>query len=163
MEPGSRPSRPRGVLIAALLLLTLALAGAIALQAYRNFLGHKATAERVLHDYSRLAAARFAQRTEMAVYYHAFWPALDALSRAKAGRPGTELPAPNHLPVSSEPHAADFRKLARYTFRYDLRGGRLETAGWAPAPGRRPGVGGTPPLHRRPVFAPNEHLRARVR
>ncbi|HYS61845.1 MAG TPA: hypothetical protein VEM27_14730, partial [Gemmatimonadales bacterium] len=112
MSAASRPPRPRALFVAALLLLTLALAGAIALQAYRNFLGHKATAERVLRDYSRLAAARFAQRTEMAVYYHAFWPALDALSRAKAGRPGTELPAPNHLPVSSEPHAADFRKLA---------------------------------------------------
>src|SRR3989449_3848780 len=96
-------------------------------------------------DYSRLAAARFAQRTEMAVYYHAFWPALDALSRAKAGRPGTELPAPNHLPVSSEPHAADFRKLARYTFRYNLRGGRLETAGGAPPAAGRRGVRGTPP------------------
>src|SRR5207244_7204334 len=69
MRPGSRPPRPRGLFIAALLLLTLALAGAIALQAYRNFLGHKATAERVLSDYARLAAARFANRTEMAFYY----------------------------------------------------------------------------------------------
>src|SRR2546422_10154844 len=92
-------------------------------------------------DYSRLAAARFAQRTEMAVYYHAFWPALGALSRAKAGRPGTELPAPNHLPVSSEPPAADFRKLARYPFRYNLRGGRPETAGRGPAGGARARVG----------------------
>src|SRR5438034_1624555 len=75
MSAASRPPRPRALFVAALLLLTLALAGAIALQAYRNFLGHKATAERVLRDYSRLAAARFAQRTEMAVYYHAFWPA----------------------------------------------------------------------------------------
>src|SRR5439155_1599281 len=65
MSAASRPPRPRALFVAALLLLTLALAGAIALQAYRNFLGHKATAERVLRDYSRLAAARFAQRTEM--------------------------------------------------------------------------------------------------
>src|SRR5437667_12796162 len=114
MSAGSRSPRPRGLFIAALLLLTLALAGAIALQAYRNFLGHKATAERVLRDYSRLAAARFSQRTEMAWYYHAFWPALDALSRAMAGRPCIELPAPNHPPVSSEPHAAAFCKFARY-------------------------------------------------
>src|SRR2546423_2834918 len=163
MSAASRPPRPRALFVAALLLLTLALAGAIALQAYRNFLGHKATAERVLRDYSRLAAARFAQRTEMAVYYHAFWPALDALSRAKAGRPGTELPAPNHLPVSSEPHAADFRKLARYTFRYDLRGGRLETAGGEPpAAGGRRGRG-TPPAHRRPGCGPKEHPRPVVR
>jgi len=74
MSTSSRPPRPRALFVAALLLLTLALAGAIALQAYRNFLGHRATAERVLQDYARLAAARFANRTEMALYYHAFWP-----------------------------------------------------------------------------------------
>src|SRR3989475_127339 len=163
MSAASRPPRPRALFVAALLLLTLALAGAIALQAYRNFLGHKATAERVLRDYSRLAAARFAQRTEMAVYYHAFWPALDALSRAKAGRPGTELPAPNHLPVSSEPHAADFRKLARYTFRYDLRRGRLETAGGTPSAAVRRWLRDTLPLHSRTVYDPKEHLGAIVR
>src|SRR5256886_6298658 len=153
MSAASRPPRPRALFVAALLLLTLALAGAIALQAYRNFLGHKATAERVLRDYSRLAAARFAQRTEMAVYYHAFWPALDALSRAKAGRPGTELPAPNHLPVSSEPHAADFRKLARYTFRYDLRGGRLKTAAWTSPPAERRRLAGHPSLVPPPLLS----------
>src|SRR5256885_17088588 len=128
MEPGSRPSRPRGVLIAALLLLTLALAGAIALQAYRNFLGHRAAAERVLHDYARLAAARFANRTEMNFYYENFSPAMDALMRAKAGVQDVALPAPSRLPATTEPHAADFRKLARYTFRYDLRSGKLELA-----------------------------------
>src|SRR5438128_2559837 len=163
MSAASRPPRPRALFVAALLLLTLALAGAIALQAYRNFLGHKATAERVLRDYSRLAAARFAQRTEMAVYYHAFWPALDALSRAKAGRPGTELPPPNHLPVSSERHAADFRKLARYTFRYDLRGGRLETAGGTPSAAVRRWLRDTLPVHSRTVYDPKEHLGAIVR
>src|SRR5690242_12455023 len=163
MSAASRPPRPRALFVAALLLLTLALAGAIALQAYRNFLGHKATAERVLRDYSRLAAARFANRTEMALYYHAFWPALDALSRAKAGRPDTELPAPNHLPVSSEPHAADFRKLARYTFRYDLRGGGLETAGGAPSAAVRRWLRDTLPVHSRTVYDPKEHLGAIVR
>src|SRR2546430_3096304 len=150
MSASSRPPRPRALFVAALLLLTLGLAGAIALQAYRNFLGHKATAERVLRDYARLAAARFASRTEMALYYQAFWPALDALSRAKAGRPDTELPVPNRLPVSNEPHAADFRKLARYTFRYDLRDGRLETAGAHTPRGLRRGGRGIlagPPPH----------------
>src|SRR5438067_6914041 len=151
MSAGSRAPRPRGLFIAALLLLTLALAGAIALQAYRNFLGHKATAERVLRDYARLAAARFASRTEMALYYHAFWPALDALSRAKAGRPDTALPAPGRLPVSNEPHAADFRKLARYTFPYDLRAGRLATAGGTPSAAVRRRLRDTPPAHSRTV------------
>jgi signal transduction histidine kinase len=163
MSSARRNPRPRGVFIAALLLLTFALAGAIALQAYRNFLGHRATAERVLRDYARLAAARFANRTEMALYYHAFWPALDALSRAKGGRPETPLPAPSRLPASNEPHTADFRKLGRYTFRYDLRSGVLETAGRTPSAAARRWLRDTLPVHSRTVYDPKERLGAIVR
>src|SRR5438477_533421 len=163
MSAGSRAPRPRGLFIAALLLLTLALAGAIALQAYRNFLGHKATAERVLHDYARLAAARFANRTEMNFYYENFSPAMDALMRAKAGVPDVPLPAPSHLPATTEPHAADFRKLAHYTFRYDLRSGHMETAGTVPPPTVRKWLRDTLPPHRRTVYDPKEHLGAIVR
>src|SRR5436305_1328347 len=163
MSAGSRAPRPRGLFIAALLLLTLALAGAIALQAYRNFLGHKATAERVLHDYARLAAARFANRTEMNFYYENFSPAMDALMRAKAGVPDVPLPAPTHLPATTEPHAADFRNLAHYTFRYDLRSGHMETAGTAPPPAVRKWLRDTLPPHRRTVYDPKEHLGAIVR
>jgi len=163
MSLGPRPPRPRGVFIAALLLLTLVLAGAIALQAYRNFLDHKATAERVLHDYARLAAARFAQRTEMAVYWSAFWPAIEALSRAKAGRPDMPLPAPSSLPAAREPHAAaDFRKLARYTFRYDFRNGQLETAGGTPSAASRKWLRDTLPIHSRTAYDPKERLGAIV-
>src|SRR5207248_7726342 len=120
-------------------------------QAYRNFLGHKATAERVLHDYARRAAARFANRTEMNFYYENFSPAMDALMRAKAGVPDVPLPAPSHLPATTEPHAADFRKLAHYTFRYDLRSGHMETAGTVPPPAVRKWLRDTLPPHRRTV------------
>src|SRR5437016_10242871 len=163
MSAGSRAPRPRGLFIAALLLLTLALAGAIALQAYRNFLGHKATAERVLHDYARLAAARFANRTEMNFYYDAFSPALDALTRAKAGHPDTPLPAPRQLPATTQPHATDFRKFARYTFRYDVRSRRLETAGATPSAPVRKWLRDTLPVHSRTVYDPKEHVGAIVR
>ena len=163
MSVASRPPRPRALFVAALLLLTLALAGAIALQAYRNFLGHKATAERVLHDYARLAAARFANRTEMNFYYENFSPAMDALMRAKAGEPDVSLPAPSRLPATTEPHAADFRKLARYTFRYNLRNGHLETAGTVPSLTVRKWLRDTLPPHRRTVYDPKEHLGAIVR
>src|SRR2546430_9671070 len=160
MSPSTRSPRPRALFIAALLLLTLALAGAIALQAYRNFLGHKATAERVLSDYARLAAARFANRTEMAFYYQAFWPALEALSRAKAGLADRPLPPPGRLAPSNEPHAADFRKLARYTFRYGLATGRLETSGWAPPALVRRWLRDTLPIHSPTVYDPKERLGA---
>src|SRR2546427_1856899 len=163
MSAAPRPPRPRALFVAALLLLTLALAGAMALQAYRNFLGHKATAERVLHDYARLAAARFANRTEMNFYYENFSPAMDALMRAKAGGPDVSPPAPSRLPATTEPHAADFRKLARYTFRYNLRSGHLETAGTVPSPTARKWLRDTLPPHRRTVYDPKEHLGAIVR
>jgi signal transduction histidine kinase len=145
-----------------LLLLTLVLAGAIALQAYRNFLGHKATAERVLHDYARLAAARFASRTEMNFYWMNFSPAMDALMRAKAGVADVPLPAPSRLPATTEPHAADVRKFVRYTFRYDLKTGHLETAGAVPPPTVRQWLRDTLPPHRRAVYDPKERLGAIV-
>jgi signal transduction histidine kinase len=162
MSAASRPPRPRALFVAALLLLTLALAGAIALQAYRNFLGHKATAERVLRDYARLAAARFAQRTEMAVYWSVFSPAMDALSRAKANLPDTPLPTPASLPAPTELHAADFRKLARYTFRYDLPSGRLETAGATPSVGVRKWLRDTLVTHSRTLYDPKYRMGAIV-
>src|SRR5882762_8456151 len=162
MSDSSRPPRPRALFVAALLLLTLALAGAIALQAYRNFLGHKATAERVLRDYARLAAARFAQRTEMAVYWSVFSPALEALSRVKANLPGTPLPTPANLPAPTELHSADFRKLARYTFRYDLPSGRLETAGAAPSSGVRKWLRDTLATHSRTLYDPKYRMGAIV-
>src|SRR5438132_832211 len=61
------PRRPRGVLIAVMLLASLLLAGLLAFQAHRTFLHHRATAERVLRDYARLAASRFALRTGVGV------------------------------------------------------------------------------------------------
>src|SRR5207237_1437906 len=163
MSSGTRSPRPRGLFIAALLLLTLALAGAIALQAYRHFLGHKASAGRVLHDYARLAAARFANRTEMNFYYDAFSPALDALTRAKAGHPDTPLPIPSQLPATTQPHATDFRKFARYTFRYELRSRRLETAGATPSAPVRKWLRDTLPVHSRTIYDPKEHVGAIMR
>src|SRR3989449_10146719 len=120
MSSSSRPQRPRGLFVAALLLLTLGLAGVLALQAHRTFLDHRAAGERVLRDNARLAAARFAQRVGMELYYTAFWPAVNALSHANAGTPGTALPAPTTLAMGLDSAGANFLKQARYTFRYDL-------------------------------------------
>src|SRR5690348_13774337 len=137
MSPAPRPPRPRGVFIAALLLLTLVLTGAIALQAYRTFLDHKATAERVLRDNARVAAARFASRLSSELWYVAYMPPLDALWRAKAGTPGGPLPPPAQLTRGLEAPTAAFMKLVRDTFRYGLRTGTLEAAGRAPGKAAR--------------------------
>ena len=61
MRSLSGSPRPRALFVAALLLLTLVLAGALAVQAHRTFLDHQATAERVLRDNAHLAAARMAR------------------------------------------------------------------------------------------------------
>src|SRR5207249_1435161 len=81
------PRRPRGVLIAVMLLASLLVASLLALQAHRTFLHHRATAERVLRDYARLAASRFALRTGATLYYMAAWPPMEALLHTQAGEP----------------------------------------------------------------------------
>jgi signal transduction histidine kinase len=155
-------THPRGLFVAVLLLLTLGLAGVITLEAHRTFLYHRATAERILHDYARLAAARFGQRVGMELYYQAFAPGTEALWRAKAGTPGAPLPSPAAL-AGLEAHAAAFVRHARYTFRYDLRSRRLETAGGAPSRAARKWLVDTLLVHIRTVYDSEEHLGAIVR
>jgi len=123
------PRRPRGVLIAVMLLASLLVASLLALQAHRTFLHHRATAERVLRDYARLAASRFALRTGYNLYYMAAWPQMEALLRTQVGAPGAPLPRPERLAPGLKPDAAAVLKRARYTFRLDLTSGRLETSG----------------------------------
>ncbi len=159
MSAGSRSPRPRGLFIAALLLLTLALAAAIALQAYRTFLDHRATAERVLRDNARLAAARFGQRAGMELYYVAFMPPIDALWRAKGG----PLPSPRRLGAGFEPDAARFWRHTRYTFRMNLRTGAIEIAGTRPSASALRWLRDTLPAHARTVYDSTEHLAAIVR
>jgi signal transduction histidine kinase len=163
MSSPSRQPRPRGLFVTALLLLTLVLAGALALQAHRTFLDHRATAERVLRDNARLAAARFAQRVGMELYYTAYWPTVDALSHAKAGVPGTPLPPPSTLAVGLDSAAANFLKHARYTFRYDLATRRLETAGDTPSAAARRWLRDTLPSHVHAVYDAKERFAAMVR
>jgi signal transduction histidine kinase len=163
MSDSSRPPRARALFVAALLLLTLVLAGVLALQAHRTFLDHRATAERVLRDNARLAAARFAQRVGMELYYTTFWPIVDALSRAKAGILDMPLPSPARLAVGLDSTAANFLKHARYSFRYDLATRRMETAGGAPSKEARRWLVDALPAHVHTVYDPKERLAAIVR
>src|SRR5881628_2490218 len=160
--PISKP-HPRGLFVAVLLLLTLVLAAVVTLQAHRTFLYHRATAERILRDYGRLAAARFASRVTNELWYLAFLPAVDALRRAKAGTPGAPLPPPERLATGLEPATSEFLKFARYSFRYDLRTGRLETAGGVPSAAARKWLADTLPIHSRTVYEGKEKLAAIVR
>jgi len=154
------PRRPRGVLIAVMLLASLLVASLLALQAHRTFLHHRATAERVLRDYARLAASRFALRTGANLYYMAAWPPMEALLHTQAGAPGAgaPLPRPERLAPGLKPYAAAVLKLARYTFRLDLATGHLETSGGAPSTAERAWLRDTLPAHARSVYQPEEHL-----
>ena len=152
------PRRPRGVLIAVMLLGSLLVAGLLAFQAHRTFLHHRATAERVLRDYARLAASRFALRTGANLYYMAAWPPMEALLHTQAGAPGAALPRPERLAPGLKPYAAAVLKLARYTFRLDLATGRLETSGGTPSAAERAWLLDTLPAHARTVYQPMEHL-----
>ncbi len=154
------PRRPRGVLIAVMMLASLLLACLLALQAHRTFLHHRATAERILRDYARLAASRFALRTGANLYYMAAWPPMEALLHTQAGAPGAgaPLPRPERLAPGLKPYAAAVLKLARYTFRLDLATGHLETSGGAPSTAERAWLRDTLPAHARSVYQPEEHL-----
>src|SRR5437763_16450803 len=114
------PRRPRGVLIAVMLLASLLLAGLLAFQAQRTFLHHRATAERVLRDYARLAASRFALPTGANLYYMPPWPPMEALLHTQPSAPAAPLPRPHRLASRPTPYAAAVLKLARSTFPLDL-------------------------------------------
>ena len=129
----TRP-RPRAVLISVLLVLALGLAGLLAFNAQAQFRDHRATAERVLRDYARLAAARFGQRTAQNLYYMAYWPIVEAFGRSGAATRPDRLPTPAALAAGLDSVPAAFVRHARYAFRLSLGPGQLVTAGAAPSP-----------------------------
>ena len=155
----SRP-RPRAVLISVLLVLALGLAGLLAFNAQASFHDHRATAERVLKDYARLAAARFGQRTAQNLYYMAWWPVVEAFTRSGAASHPDRLPAPQALAVGIDSVAADFVRHARYSFRLDLASHRLLTAGAAPSPAVQRWLRDTLPVHLAAVYQKDEHVSA---
>ncbi len=149
----------RGAVVAALLVLAFFAAGVLAIQAYGAARSTRAQAERVLRDYARLAAARFAQRTWQNFYYHAFAPTLEALYR-KAGRPGSRLPTPAQLGSQLDEYARPFATGARYTLRLDLGTGALTTAGGTPTRAARRWLADTLATHRRTVYSAEEKFAA---
>src|SRR5207247_62941 len=152
----------RAVLISVLLVLALGLAGLLAFNAEATFREHRATAERVLRDYARLAAARFAQRTAQNLYYMACWPVVEAFTRSGAGTRPDHLPTPAALAAGLDSVPAAFVRHARYAFRLNLRSGQLVTAGAAPSAAVRRWLKDTLPLHLEAVYMKEEHVAALV-
>jgi signal transduction histidine kinase len=141
----------RGAVIAVLLVLVLAVAAALAVQAYGNARHHRAQADRVLRDYAALAAARIAQRSAQYIYW-AVMPPLKALQHAHEAAPHKPLPAPKHLHFDPMEREFSLAPYIRYTFRMDLKTRRLQTSGQAlPAPVRQ-WMTDTLPVHARTVY-----------
>src|SRR5438445_530399 len=153
---------PRAVLISVLLVLALGLAGLLAFNAQATFRDHRATAERVLRDYARLAAARFAQRTANNLSYMACWPVVEAFTRSGAAARPDRLPTPAALAADLDSVPAAFVRHARFAFRLSVASGQLVTAGAAPSAAVRRWLRDTLPLHLEAVYMKEEHVAALV-
>ena len=115
---GSGSGRPRGVLVAVLLVATLGITSLLAYQSVVEVTSHRATAERVLRDYSAFAANRLAYRTSQEVLYFGFGRALGALDKLRTATHKDALPSPAELGQRSDSATRAF--LSKMAFAFDL-------------------------------------------
>ena len=146
----------RGAVVAVLLVLALAVAAALGIQAYATARYHRAQADRVLRDYASLAAARVAQRSAIEIYY-AITPPLKALQHAHEIAPHKPLPRPADLHFDIMEKEFSFAPYIRFTFRMDLKTGALQTSGQAVPPRVRKWLVDTLPAHARTVYDTSWH------
>ncbi|HKR55334.1 MAG TPA: HAMP domain-containing sensor histidine kinase, partial [Gemmatimonadales bacterium] len=114
----SNGARPRGVLVAVLLVATLGITSLLAYQSVIEVTSHRATAERVLRDYSAFAANRLAARTSNELGYYGFGRALGALDRLRTETHRNALPSPAELGQRSDSATRAF--LSKMAFAFDL-------------------------------------------
>jgi signal transduction histidine kinase len=125
-------ARHRGAFVALLLFGAILVAALLAVQAQVAVTYHRATAERVLGDYSQYAAARLAMRLGQTLWFYAFVPTLDAVRRGVA-KGGGALPDPRTLvPADTEALTREFVHRTLATYRYDFRTRHLESRGHIP-------------------------------
>lgn len=147
----------RGAVVAALLILAFVVASVLAIQAYGVARHHRAQADRVLRDYAALAAARVAQRSANELYWYAITPVLRVLQDAHKAGPTRSLPAPRALILAPVERRITLQPSIRFTFRYDLPTGRLETSGQPLPPATRQWLLDTLPVHTRTVYDTSWH------
>ena len=147
------------MLLAGLLVCTLALATALAYEAHDAARSHRATAERALHDYAAVAAWELVAGVNEELQ-SALAGALAPVTRARATSPYELLPAPAVLAASADnvlrcPDGAAAADSQRFYFRIDLRDGSLATSGATPSPAMRAWLSDTIPIHGRTVYQPD--------
>jgi signal transduction histidine kinase len=145
------------MLLAALLVCTLALATMLAYEAHDAARSHRVTAERALHDYAAVAAWELVAGVNEYLQ-SSLGPALAPMTRVRAASPYELLPAPAALAASADnalrcPSAAGDE--GRFYFRIDFRDGSLVTAGAQPSAAMRTWLSDTITAHGRRIFQPD--------
>lgn len=117
------PARPRGTLLVALLLVTLALSAALAYEAANAYRSHRATAESTLRDYAGMAAWEFSRRARESLYRAVetqLWPVME--KKIPGAAPAHALPSPAFVWEKAKTwHCAECPPAkVRFRFRVDL-------------------------------------------
>lgn len=145
------------MLLAGLLVFTLALATMLAYEAHDAARSHRATAERALHDYAAVAAWELVAGVNDELQ-SSLAGALGPVTRMRASSPYELLPAPSVLSPNSEnvlrcPNPAG--EAQRFYFRIDFRDGSVATAGAQLSAAMRSWLIDTITAHGRSVYKPN--------
>lgn len=143
-------------MIVLLLLISLATASVLALQAHFSDVYHRATAEGVLHDYSSLIADEVIRRSAAEVGYYGYYPLVDALRREIQQSGNISGGGPSTFLSAQDARLKRAANLAKNLFQTDRTGARItflgeqpgdETAAWlrqnlprVTAPKNDPGV-----------------------
>jgi signal transduction histidine kinase len=156
--PRSIPApRSRAMLLATLLVCTLALATMLAYEAHDAARSHRATAERALSDYAAVAAWELVAGVNDELQNSA-GNALAPLTRARATTPYELLPAPATLAAGSETVLrcpAGTLDTTRLFFRVDFRDRTLAVAGGAATPAMQKWLLDTIVSHGRASYQPD--------
>jgi signal transduction histidine kinase len=124
-----RSRNSRTAVIVLLLLISLATASLLALQAQSSDVYHRATAEGVLRDYSSLIADEVIRRSAADIGYYGYYPLTEALHR-ELQQPGGLTPATKTTFLSTQD--ARLKRaagLVRSYFQMDLASGRMTLSG----------------------------------
>jgi signal transduction histidine kinase len=144
------------MLLALLLVSTLALATMLAYVAHDAARSHRATAERALHDYAAVAAWELVTGVNEQLQA-ALGPALAPI-RARAVSPYELLPSPSVIAASAGtalPCESPAGDSARFYFRFDFRDRSLVTTGAEPSAATRVWLADTLTAHGRTAYQPD--------
>ena len=153
----ARAPQSRAMLLALLLVCTLALATMLAYEAHDAARSHRATAERALHDYAAVAGWEFVAGVNEHLQ-SALGGALAPVTRTRATTPYELLPAPVVLAGGADAALrcpAGANDSARFYFRIDFRDGSLATSGAPPSAAMRQWLVDTISNQARSVYQPD--------